>query len=173
MTAIPSYPPHLSPAAVENVRQAQRLSIEIIGTVIDRPRWGIVWTTRDGVRGIACEDLPEDYPDGAPEGHTPGQGLPALFATQLCALDAIEATGAEAHIYIDGIPLTLDAAEAIDAEHLEDGRFADRYQIGADAHGNGITVWYCDDCAHLVESDDGCAHCGFGQPIDVRDEDFA
>lgn len=167
--AIPSYPPRLSPTAAENVRQAQRLSIEVVGTVVDRPRWGIAWTTRDGVRGFAHEDMPEDYHDGAPEGHTPGQGLIALYACPLCALDAIEATGTEALIYVDGTPLTLAAAEAIEAEHMEDGRFADRYEIGVEANGDGISAWYCRDCGHLTDGDDGCPSCGHGRTADARD----
>ena len=100
MNAIPSYPPRLSPASAANVRQAQSISVEIVGTVVDRPRWGIAWTMENGARGFACEDMPEDYPDGVPEGHTPGQGLIALYADPIGAVEAVLWAGADAVIVI-------------------------------------------------------------------------
>lgn len=64
--------------------------------------------------------------------------------------------------------LSLDDALANGAYWLNKAsRWADRYCIGVDGYGDGISGYFCRDCGlQIADADEGCEHCGFGQPID-------
>lgn len=65
--------------------------------------------------------------------------------------------------------LHLDDALEAGALYLErTNRWADRYQL---AHGE--STFFCRDYSAQIEDnpDEGCPHCGFGQPIEDDMED--
>jgi hypothetical protein len=66
---------------------------------------------------------------------------------------------------------TLDQAIADDALWLESGFLADRWQVGTDEFGDGISDWFCRDCgAGGADPIEGCSACGFGQHLETDEE---
>lgn len=61
--------------------------------------------------------------------------------------------------------LTLESYDDDSVVWLESARAGmfDRYQIGVEPTGEGITEWFCSDCLNPVDDiDEGCAVCGLG-----------
>ena len=69
--------------------------------------------------------------------------------------------------------LSLDEAIEAGAYYLEEvSKWADRYCVGVDEYGDGISAYFCRDCGlEVSDADEGCEHCGFGQPVEDEDEE--
>jgi rubrerythrin len=71
-------------------------------------------------------------------------------------------------------PANLEAAMQAGAHWLESSAHAERWQIGTDEAGDGLSEWYCRDCgAAGADPSEGCQACGYGQaePDDDDDDD--